>query len=194
MSELDISSATDTSLITSVQAASNLVREQLTEVALSAEYDEITGLAFGDNYDGQVAELLWQSFAQGDLSELPDIQVISSDILGNANGAYAEEIDTIFLSDEFVKSHNTQEIAGVLTEEIGHYIDGRINTVDAAGDEGDIFSRLVGGESLSSAELALLKEEDDSAVIFFNGQEVAIEKNDTLSTAYNIGTLNSSRS
>ncbi|HBL15042.1 MAG TPA: hypothetical protein DD379_27345, partial [Cyanobacteria bacterium UBA11162] len=47
---------------------------------------------------------------------------------------------------------------------------------------------------LSSADLVLLKQEDDSAVIWFNGQEVAIEKNDTLSTAYNIGTLNSSRS
>ncbi|HBY81726.1 MAG TPA: hypothetical protein DEG47_33150, partial [Cyanobacteria bacterium UBA11148] len=116
-----------------------------------------------------------------------------SDILGNANGAYAKQLDTIFLSDEFVRSHTTQEIAGVLTEEIGHYIDSRINTVDAAGDEGDIFSRLVQGKELSSADLALLKEEDDSAVIAINGQEVSIEKSNTLRTAYNIGTLSGSR-
>ena len=173
--ELAISGTTDTSLITSVQAASNLVREQLAEVALSPEYDEITGLAFGENYNQEVADSLRQSFAQGDLSQLPNIQIISSDILGNANGAYAEEIDTIFLSDQFVQSHNTQEIAGVLTEEIGHYIDDRINTVDAAGDEGDIFSRLVQGESLSGADLALLKEEDDSGFINLNDRVIAVE-------------------
>ena len=192
--ELELSSATDANLIPFVQAAIHLVKEQLTEVALSSEYDRITGLAFGDNYNQEIADSLRQSFAQGDLSELPDIQVISSDILGNANGAYAKQLDTIFLSDEFVRSHTTQEIAGVLTEEIGHYIDSRINTVDAAGDEGDIFSRLVQGKELSSADLALLKEEDDSAVIAINGQEVSIEKSNTLRTAYNIGTLSGSRS
>ncbi|HBL15043.1 MAG TPA: hypothetical protein DD379_27350, partial [Cyanobacteria bacterium UBA11162] len=129
--ELELSSVTDPNLIPLVQAAGNLVKYQLTALAASSEYDEILGVAFGEEYNQHVADSLRQSFAQGNLSGLPDIQVISSDILGKANGAYVKQLDTILLSDKFVRSHTTQEIAGVLTEEIGHYIDSRINTVDA---------------------------------------------------------------
>ncbi|CAD5965956.1 hypothetical protein PCC9214_03495 [Planktothrix tepida] len=189
-----ISTSTDPNLIPLVQEAGNLVREQLMDFAISPDYDQITGLAFGENYDPQKANSLKQDLAQGNLSLLPEVQVISSNILGNANGAYASEIDTIFLSDEFIRYHNTQEVAGVLLEEIGHFIDNKINSIDPEGDEGDIFSRLVQYHGLDSADFALLSQEDDTATIVIDGQTIFVEKNDTLATATNLGTLGNASS
>ncbi|MBV6627957.1 MAG: hypothetical protein KI793_34410 [Rivularia sp. (in: Bacteria)] len=43
-------------------------------------------------------------------------------------------------------------------------------------DEGDIFSRLVRGESFTDGELQELKLENDKAVITLDGEEIAIEQ------------------
>ncbi|NES85670.1 MAG: hypothetical protein F6K10_32085 [Moorea sp. SIO2B7] len=180
LGELEISSTTDPNLIPKVEQAGNLVRDYLINFAVNPDHDEITGIAFEENYDQEIVESLRQDFAKGDLSNLSEVKIIDSDILGDANGAYAAQFDTIFLSDDFVRSHSIQDIADVLLEEIGHGIDKRINNIDAAGDEGDIYSRLVQGESIYSADLALLKQEDDSGSILWNGQEIFIEQSSTL--------------
>ncbi len=51
----------------------------------------------------------------------------------------------IYLSREFITTHQDDigAIAGVVLEEIGHYIDSQINQSDAIGDEGELFSNLV---------------------------------------------------
>jgi tetratricopeptide (TPR) repeat protein len=124
-----------------LQTVENLTKSLLTNFSYQSNAMDLLTIAF-DNYNPQVATEILTNWLQGNFSNLPEVKVIDSDILGNANGAYAAQLDTIFLSDSFVSNHNSQEIAEVLLEEIGHAIDSRINTVDAAGDEGDIFSRL----------------------------------------------------
>ncbi|MGB5900295.1 MAG: VWD domain-containing protein, partial [Geitlerinemataceae cyanobacterium] len=52
-----------------------------------------------------------------------------------------------------------------------------VNITDTGGDEGEIFAALVRGEELSAAELAVLKREDDGAIVFLDGEEVEIEQN-----------------
>ena len=63
----------------------------------------------------------------------------------------------------------------MLLEEIGHAIDAKVNAVDAAGDEGELFARLVLGGSLDAAEIVSLSSQNDHAVITFGGVEVAVE-------------------
>ncbi|MGV2389919.1 MAG UNVERIFIED_CONTAM: hypothetical protein LVR29_21615 [Microcystis novacekii LVE1205-3] len=70
-----------------------------------------------------------------------------------------------------------RRIADVIIEEIGHFIDAQINTTDSVGDEGEIFARLVNGETLNSGILANLKAEDDSKTIVLGGELVEIEQN-----------------
>ena len=41
---------------------------------------------------------------------------------------------------------DSEVITSVLLEEYGHFVDRRINSSDASGNEGDMFSRLVRGE------------------------------------------------
>ena len=80
-------------------------------------------------------------------------------------------------SEELVSAANQPSLVAVILEEFGHFVDAQVNTSDSAGDEGDIFARLVQGESISEPELAVLKAEDDTATIILDGELTQIEQN-----------------
>lgn len=162
--------------VDSVFHASLIVQDQLTGMAANGELEQIFDIAFGEGYDRQIATSIHQRFRQGDFDEFPLINVVSSSILGQAEGAYAAQSDSIFLSDELVFGGDVQAIAAVILEEFGHAIDSRINPLDAPGDEGYIFSQLVQGKSLSNDELAWLRQESDQAWIEYDGQALLIEQ------------------
>ena len=135
-------------------------------------------VAFGSNYNQAVASQLFTALSQGDFSALPEVKILSNEVLGATNGAYSASKNQIYLNERFLiaNANNVKEIADVLIEEIGHFIDAQINTVDSAGDEGDIFTHLVQGKSLSKEALADLKAEDDGTTIVLNGEKIAIEQ------------------
>ncbi|MCW9683183.1 hypothetical protein FJR41_020710, partial [Dolichospermum planctonicum UHCC 0167] len=133
--------------------------------------------AFGTQYNRSGAEILRLQWLSGDFSQLPQIEILDSSILGNANGAYASSNNQIYLSANFLATATVKTLFGTLLEEIGHFIDAHINLSDSAGDEGAIFAALVQGESLDTTTLQALKAEDDHATITVNGQVVAVEQN-----------------
>lgn len=159
-------------------------QENLTQLASDPKaFHEAMQKAFGDSYDTTKAEAIRQQVLEGDFSWMPDIQVVDQSVLqdqsgtqtsGTALGAYSKDTDTIYISQQLLESDPDKALQ-ILTEEVGHGLDARLNTSDAAGDEGDIFSRLVGGEAISDAELADLKAENDSGVIIVDGKEVEVE-------------------
>jgi Ca2+-binding RTX toxin-like protein len=120
---------------------------------------------------------LRQAWQNSDFSSISLISIVSSTTLNNANGAYASQNDTIYLSEEFLANSSIEKIAAVLLEEYGHKIDSLLNSQDSEGDEGAIFSALVRGETISAAELAGLKAEDDMGTIEIDGQVIAVEQN-----------------
>lgn len=63
----------------------------------------------------------------------------------------------------------------MLTEEAGHAVDAKISRTDSAGDEGNIFARLMSRETLSLEQLAGLRAENDSAVLNVAGESVSVE-------------------
>ena len=94
---------------------------------------------------------------------------------GTALGAYDAAGDVIYLSRELVEG-DAAKAAAILTEEVGHGLDARLNTSDAAGDEGDIFARSVAGESFSEEELlTALRAENDSGTIVVDGKQIEVE-------------------
>jgi Bacterial Ig-like domain/PAP2 superfamily len=123
-------------------------------------------LAFGQGIDPELARSVSQ--------KLPNIQVVSDSILGKANGAYALTSNTIFLAQSLVERGNQQEIVTVLVEEIGHSIDGHLNSNDAAGDEGEIFTHLVNAD-LNQADYLVMLAEDDHNQILWHGQSLDVE-------------------
>ncbi|MBD2203612.1 peptidoglycan DD-metalloendopeptidase family protein [Calothrix sp. FACHB-1219] len=162
-------------IITTVYRAIDSTKDILTGLANNPQLDNIMGVAFGFDYNHVTADNLLNQFAQNNFTQAPHIELVSGQ---NFNGAYAKENNTIYLSQEFVADNvdNFEAIKGVLLEEFGHYLDSQINVQDAAGDEGDIFSRLVWGQSISHEELSALKIEDDHAKIFLNEKIIFIEQ------------------
>jgi hypothetical protein len=153
------------------QTAAGIAQNTLSSLATSADFLAKMQVAFGNSFDVEKAVKLVSAWAQGDFSEFPEIEIRSEAEINGALGAFAAATGKIYLSREFLAKNagNVTAVAGVLLEEFGHFVDSQINSVDAIGDEGEIFSDLVQGKALSQGELAALKGEDDSAVVVLDG-------------------------
>jgi len=80
-----------------------------------------------------------------DLSWLPRIEILPTEILSPAIAAYARATATIYLSNACPSDLQTE----ALLEEIGHHIDALLNTEETPGDEGALFSATVRGVELT---------------------------------------------
>jgi hypothetical protein len=139
--------------------------------------------AFGDKFDAGKAETIRQQALAGDFSWAPKVCVVSSQALadlsgtqgpGTAQGAYVKSSDTIYISRELLHADPAQA-QRILMEEMGHGLDARLNTSDAVGDEGEIFSKLMHGDAISAPQMAALKADNDHGVVMINGQAVTVE-------------------
>jgi len=117
------------------------------------------------------SESLLQSIRAGDFSWIPEIQILPAASMEIVYGAYARETGAIYLSEDCP----SDLVTAVLLEEIGHHIDALFNEQETPGDEGALFSAVVRGISLSDEEITALLNEDDSAVLLLNEQQVTVE-------------------
>ncbi len=153
--------------------ALGLALNKLSIFAKSPSFIEQMTMAFGSGWSPIFAQDVVTELAGG---KLPTIEVVAE--LGGALGAYAADTNKIYLSQKFLLANqaNSQAIANVLLEEIGHSIDARINKVDSVGDEGEIFAALVNQRTLSTGELAGLKSQNDQKTLVINGQATTVEQ------------------
>ncbi|MGB7441851.1 MAG: hypothetical protein WA919_12340, partial [Coleofasciculaceae cyanobacterium] len=166
----------DPALLIYLEEALVLVQQRLQAFASEADFTRNMAVAFGEEAEVDSLEAAWLA---GDLSIFPELEIRNLAELNGANGAYSADTNRIYLSWEFLQSNqgNTESLASLLLEEIGHRVDSLLNTQDSAGDEGEIFSALVRGENLSSEQLQRLRAEDDTETISLDGQIIQIEKN-----------------
>jgi Ca2+-binding RTX toxin-like protein len=150
----------------------------LKAIASQADFTEKMASAFGDSFDVAKEEGLRQEWLAGDFDSLPAIEIRSAAEINGANAAFSADTNKIYLSQEFITQNafNLQAITSVLLEEIGHFVDSRINLTDTPGDEGEIFSSIVRGETFTESSLQQLKAEDDTAIITLNSQVITIEQ------------------
>jgi uncharacterized repeat protein (TIGR01451 family) len=146
-------------------SAVKLIYGQLGAFVKLDNFWDLFEIAFGKEYDQAAALRLKSQWEVGDFSQFPDLEVISSSILGEANGAYAISTNKIYLSDAYVNGATTDALVSTLLKEYGHFVDAQINQVDSPSDEGTIFSALVGGELLNLFQLAPLKTQDNSLTV-----------------------------
>nr|NCR55704.1 calcium-binding protein [Microcystis aeruginosa L211-07] len=164
----------DPDIISALQQATLLISGKLQQFANDSAFDDKIQVAFGTAVNTDELQSQWQA---GDLTGFPIMEIVAGNHLNGANGAYAIVNNRIYLSYEFLSQNqgNLGAIVALLLEEYGHYVDGVLNSTDAPGDEGAIFSALVLGESLSEEALAYMKAEDDAGVISVDGQAMAVE-------------------
>jgi hypothetical protein len=139
--------------------------------------DYLTGLqtAFGTSINIEAATEIADRYRMGGSIELPEFKILSSEVLGNIQGGFDTANNQIYLAQNLIDTQNIESIAEVAIEEIGHYLDTKLNTQDAAGDEGQIFANLVKGMALTPSQLAEMRSQDDRQTITLNGQSIAIE-------------------
>ena len=126
---------------------------------------------------GEDTVLLKRDWLNGNFSTLPNLQIIPSSQINNARGAFAAATNTLYLSEELIKTADLNTITAVFLEEYGHYLDSILNYQDTAGDEGEYFAAVVTGEELSPWDIARLQTENDQVVVNLAGQAVPIEQN-----------------
>ena len=118
--------------LNNLKASFLLVEQQLLNLASSPDLSQKLTLAFGKSFN--LAEA-WQN---GDFNST--VQVLTSEELNGANGAFSIQTNTIYVSKQFIETNGVEALAGLLLEEIGHKIDSVVNEVDSEGDEGAIFA------------------------------------------------------
>jgi uncharacterized delta-60 repeat protein len=160
----------------SINSALTLAYNQLSTFAGLDDFWGRFDTAFGANYDRTMALTFQSQWLAGDFSLFPQIEVLDSSILGDANGAYATSTNQIYLSNSFLANSTPEAISAVLLEEIGHFIDAQINLSDSVGDEGEIWSNLVLNKPMTAAQLDALKNENDWGTIAIDNQVISIEK------------------
>ena len=79
-----------------------LVYDLLNAVAQSPDYWTILNTAFGSSYSYHLAATQQQQWQARDFSALPPIEIVGSEVLGNASGSYAAGDNTIYLANTFV--------------------------------------------------------------------------------------------
>jgi hypothetical protein len=153
-------------------------QELLATLSFDANFSQKVKLAFGGKIDTAKVESLLREFSQQNSLYLPKIEIRFQSEINGAKAAFAGENHTIYVAQEFLRenANNTDNIAAVLLEELGHAIDFQVNPVDTPGDEGELFSALVRGVDLGEGELQRIKTEDDSAIATIGGETFPIEQ------------------
>ena len=155
-----------------------LVKQSLTAFAKAPNFIQKMRLAFGAELSEATVLLLQSQWEVGDFSVIPALEIQPASYINSALGAFSAATNTIYLSQELLTEyqHYPERIAAVWLEEFGHFVDARINSKDAVGDEGASFSALVQGQSLSVDDLEALRTEDDTALVILNDQQLLIEQ------------------
>ncbi|MFN6538729.1 MAG: Calx-beta domain-containing protein [Nostoc sp. EkiNYC01] len=143
-----------------------LTYNQLGAFSDSENFWNLFDSVFGTQYNRTVAVSVRSQWQVGDFSQLPQVEVVSSNILGNTNGTYAASKNTIYLSDTFVASATPEFIKAVLLEKIGDFVNGLVNQTDTSGNKGAIFGELVLGNSLR--EQPAISQTLDSVILSSN--------------------------
>lgn len=132
--------------------------------------------AFGSDLNSQVAANIAKQVTEGSQLLLPVVQILGMEQIDGAEGGFDLANNKIYIAQEIVNTKNFDTIISVAIEEIGHYLDTKLNTQDAVGDEGQIFENLVNGKAFTVSQLAEMKAEDDRTTIQINGQTTTVEK------------------
>ncbi|TRV50784.1 MAG: hypothetical protein EWV53_14205 [Microcystis panniformis Mp_MB_F_20051200_S9] len=155
-----------------------LAQDWLTEFIDDTDFQRKIALTFGATVNFTEAKSLLKQLTEANSPGLPRFEIRSESEINGARGAFAATNNTIYLSQAFLaeNTHNLPVIATVIVEELGHWLDARLNVADTQGDEGELFSDLVRGVVVSEGELQRINGEDDSAVITIDGQMLQIEQ------------------
>ena len=119
---------------------------------------------------------LVKQWSAGVFSGVPPIVLLSARDMNGAMGAYVNSTGTIYLNTDWLVGASTDhQVMAVLTEELGHHLDGLLNAVDTPGDEGEYFGQLLTASVIVNTLSNTTKAQDDSGLIRIDGLAIPAE-------------------
>ncbi|MEB3195130.1 MAG: bluetail domain-containing putative surface protein [Cyanobacteriota bacterium] len=151
--------------------------------AVDGSISRAAHLAFRLDGDPSVLKGVVGAWEGGNFSGLPPIELLPAESIPGAAGAYAFSTGTIYLNADWLATATPEQVVAVLTEELGHHLDGLLNAVDTPGDEGELFAALLQGNGVIGAQkLQRLLTENDHGSVEANGQVLEVEQATVTST------------
>jgi hypothetical protein len=141
---------------------------------------------FGNAWSKDLLDELLNSIQAG---QGPQFEVLEDAQIG-ALGAYSSTTNKIYLSQQLLEqaAQDSSLLVSLVLEELGHYIDSKLNVTDSAGDEGQLFALLVQQGFLSQSQLTALQNQADQGEITVEVQTIAVEfARDSYGAIDNIG-------
>jgi len=136
------------------------VNDRFQQLALDPNGFEKLDFVF-DITNPNAAQTRLSDWANGIFPDTPQILVLDDAAMNGAAGAYSAEQDTIYIAESLLERDSLTGLMKVVAEEYGHALDQVFNPGDdTAGDEGELFSKVLLGEEISDQELARLGGED----------------------------------
>ncbi|MEM7624989.1 MAG: hypothetical protein AAF333_05120 [Planctomycetota bacterium] len=158
-----------------IRDPASLFKRQFGDLAQSkTKFHATLKQVFGDAYNRVAAEAFRGAALHGRFGWLPPVKLVDAATLGGANGAYDTANNVIYLN-RAVATGNPSRAAQTFVEEAGHFLDAKLNRADSAGDEGELFRRVVAGEVLTSAQVKAIRAENDHGTIRVDGRNVDVE-------------------
>ena len=155
--------------------AAKTVRQTLTDWAQSNRFEWTVAQSFAASADWNVAAHIRSQLIQGDFRSLPVVEIVDDHMIAPGVAAYRATDHRILLSSGLVQSNDPELLARIWLEEIGHGLDAQLSRQDSAGDEGEIFARLIQHIIVPAPEMALLRAQKDAVELTMNGQPVSLE-------------------
>ncbi|MCF3586290.1 FG-GAP-like repeat-containing protein [Planktothrix agardhii 1803] len=164
-----------------IEEALTLVEDKLTEFIASPTLATDLQTVFGQSTDIPWARTLLDALPARD--ELPQITLVSAELMNGAVGGFDSLTGTVYLADSLIDANSVMtsdtepspHLVNVIIEELGHWLDSQLNQVDTPGDEGEWLAALVQGDGLSASEIARLRSETDQVVVTLEDQTVILE-------------------
>jgi len=132
--------------------------------------------ALGLEQEPPQLQALTSHWAEGDFSGLPPIRLLAGSSMPATAGAYGHSTGTIYLNADWLQQASEEQAIAVLTQELGHHLDGVLNSEETPGDEGEHFSLLLRQVALTPERLEALRAKDDHTTLWIDGARVSVEQ------------------
>jgi hypothetical protein len=136
------------------------------------------------NGEPQALKELVAQWTTGVFTGIPPILLLPSSSMPGAAGAYAISSGTIYLNQDWLTTASAAQAIAVLTEELGHHLDGLLNVVDTPGDEGETMAELLNRKSTETISWDSTLLEDDSTLIIDHNNSTAAEASSAAESTY----------
>jgi pimeloyl-ACP methyl ester carboxylesterase len=157
-----------------------LLQDWHQQLSLWAQTGTITGAsldAFELEEEPKLLGELVQQWSRNEFGDLPPLVLLPGTAMPGAAGAYARSTGTIYLNQDWLVGTSSEQALAVLTEELGHHLDGLLNLSDTPGDEGALFAALLQrGGAISERERQALLAQNDRGRVLVAGRELEVEQ------------------